>query len=233
VPENTLHALENTFIEKFTHFETDLRMSKDGVIFLHHDKSFDRTTNIKGNVKDFNWEEIKNINAGSKFYEKTGDHSSKTKFVSLEDALTTYKNIKFNLDLKQGGMTDKILKIIKSTKSIDRVLVSSFSYKRLDEFLEASKGKILTSGSFRENAIAKFFPNKNRNFKVQALQAPYYWKGLKIYSKKLREFTNLNNIQLHIWTVNKINHLKECIEIGCDGIITDEPVKFRNYLNSK
>ncbi len=233
VPENTLHALENTFIEKFTHFETDLRMSKDGVIFLHHDKSFDRTTNIKGNAEDFNWEEIKKINAGAKFYEKSGDYSSKTKFVSLEEALTTYKNIKFNLDLKQGGMTDKILKIIKSTKSIDRVLVSSFSYKRLDEFLEASKGKILTSGSFRENAIAKFLPNKNRNFKVQALQAPYYWKGLKIYSKKLREFTNLNNLQLHIWTVNKINHLKECIEIGCDGIITDEPVKFRNYLNSK
>ena len=208
-------------------------MSKDGVIFLHHDKSFNSTTNIKGNAEDFNWEEIKKINAGAKFYEKSGDYSSKTKFVSLEEALTTYKNIKFNLDLKQGGMTDKILKIIKSTKSIDRVLVSSFSYKRLDEFLEASKGKILTSGSFRENALAKFLPNKNRNFKVQALQAPYYWKGLKIYSKKLREFTNLNNLQLHIWTVNKINHLKECIEIGCDGIITDEPVKFRNYLNSK
>ncbi len=134
MPENTLHALENTFIEKFTHFETDLRMSKDGVIFLHHDKSFDRTTDTKGNVKDFNWEDIKKINAGSKFYKKIGDYSAKTKFVSLEDALTTYKNMKFNLDLKQGGMTEKILKIIKSTKSTDRVLVSSFSYKRLYEF---------------------------------------------------------------------------------------------------
>ena len=141
--------------------------------------------------------------------------------------------MKFNLDLKQGGMADKILKIIMSTKSAERVLVSSFSYKRLDEFLEVSRGKILTSGSFRENALAKFLSNKNRNFKVQALQAPYYWKGLKIYSKKLREFTILNNLQLHIWTVNKISHLKECIEVGCDGIITDEPVKFRNYLNSK
>ena len=52
VPENTQHALENTFVEKFSHFETDLRMSKDGVIFLHHDKSFDRTTDVSGNVKD-------------------------------------------------------------------------------------------------------------------------------------------------------------------------------------
>lgn len=233
VPENTLHALENTFVEKFSHFETDLRMSKDGVIFLHHDKSFDRTTDVSGNVKDFNWEEIKKINAGAKFYKKNGDHYSTTKFVTLEDALITYKNMKFNLDLKQSGMAEKLVKIINLTKSVDRVLVSSFSYKRLDEFLNISNGKVLTSGSFRENAVAKFLPNKKRNFKVQALQAPYYWKGLKIYSKKLREFTNLNNLQLHIWTVNKINHFKECIEIGCDGVITDEPVKFRDYLNSK
>ena len=208
-------------------------MSKDGVIFLHHDRSFDRTTDIKGNVHDFDWEDIKKINAGATFYKKNGDHSSKTTFVSLEDALTTYKDLKFNLDLKQGGMAEKVVKIIKSTKSIERVLVSSFSYRRLDEFLEASQGKILTSGSFRENAIAKFLKNKKRNFKIQALQAPYYWKGLKIYSKKLREFSTLNNLLLHVWTVNKINHLKECLEIGCDGIITDEPIKFRDYLNSK
>ena len=96
VPENTLHAIENTYVEKFSHFETDLRMSKDGVVFLHHDKSFDRTTDVSGNVRDFNWEEIKKINAGSKFYKKIGDYSSTTKFVSLEDALTTYKNMKFN-----------------------------------------------------------------------------------------------------------------------------------------
>ncbi len=135
-------------------------MSKDGVIFLHHDRSFDRTTDIKGNVHDFDWEDIKKINAGATFYKKNGDHSSKTTFVSLEDALTTYKDLKFNLDLKQGGMAEKVVKIIKSTKSIERVLVSSFSYRRLDEFLETSQGNILTSGSFRENAIAKFPKNK-------------------------------------------------------------------------
>ena len=44
--------------------------------------------------------------------------------------------MKFNLDLKQSGMAEKLVKIINLTKSVDRVLVSSFSYKRLDEFLK-------------------------------------------------------------------------------------------------
>ena len=30
VPENTLHGLQMVISEGFTHFETDLRMSKDG-----------------------------------------------------------------------------------------------------------------------------------------------------------------------------------------------------------
>ena len=38
VPENTLHGLELVIKEGFSHFETDLRMSKDGEIFLHHDE---------------------------------------------------------------------------------------------------------------------------------------------------------------------------------------------------
>ena len=38
-------------------------MSKDGEIFLHHDETFDRTTNVSGKVQDFNWSEISKINA--------------------------------------------------------------------------------------------------------------------------------------------------------------------------
>ena len=61
VPENTLHGLELVIKEGFSHFETDLRMSKDGEIFLHHDETFDRTTNVSGKVQDFNWSEISKI----------------------------------------------------------------------------------------------------------------------------------------------------------------------------
>ena len=47
VPENTLEGLNFINDHKFSHFETDLRMSKDGEIFLHHDETFDRTTNVQ------------------------------------------------------------------------------------------------------------------------------------------------------------------------------------------
>jgi len=232
VPENTLHGLQMVISEGFTHFETDLRMSKDGEIFLHHDDSFNRTTDVEGKVKDFNWSEIKNINAGYEFYKNNNLSGYTTTFVRLEDALSMSKVLKFNLDLKETGLAKKVVEIVLSLNAQNRVLVSSFSPSRLDEFLIESKGEISTSGTFRENAIARFLPIKKRNFQVQALQAPFKWKGMQIYSKKLVNFCKLNNLQLHIWTVNSINNLKICLDLGCDGIITDEPLLFREYLNS-
>ena len=232
VPENTLHGLQMVISEGFTHFETDLRMSKDGEIFLHHDDSFNRTTDVEGKVKDFNWSEIKNINAGYEFYKNNNLSGYTTTFVRLEDALSMSKVLKFNLDLKETGLAKKVVEIVLSLNAQNRVLVSSFSPSRLDEFLLESKGQIATSGTFRENAIARFLPIKKRNFQVQALQAPFKWKGIQIYSKKLVNFCKFNNLQLHIWTVNSINNLKICLDLGCDGIITDEPLLFREYLNS-
>ena len=231
VPENTLHGLEVAIKEEFSHFETDLRMSKDGEIFLHHDETFDRTTNVSGKVQDFNWSEISKINAGYKFYEKNQQKDKTTNFVRLIDALKMSEKLKFNLDLKQTGMAKKVVEIINSLNAKERVLVSSFSPKRLDEFLNVSKGEILTSGTFRENAIARFLPLQKRNFKVQALQAPFKWRGIQVYSKKLVDFCKINNLELHVWTVNSIENFKTCLEIGCDGVITDEPILFRDYLN--
>lgn len=167
VPENTLHGLQMVISEGFTHFETDLRMSKDGEIFLHHDDSFNRTTDVEGKVKDFNWSEIKTINAGYKFYNSNNLQGNTTSFVRLEDALLMSQVLKFNLDLKETGLAKKVVEIVLSLNAQNRVLVSSFSPSRLDEFLLESKGQIATSGTFRENAIARFLPVKKEIFKYR------------------------------------------------------------------
>ena len=232
VPENTLHAIEHTVENNFTHFETDLRMTKDGEIILHHDATLERTTHHKGKISQLDWKDLKKINAGSRFYERK-NVNKETTFVLLREALKTFDELCFNLDLKESGMAKKVYRIIKETKAENRTLVSSFSPLRLDEFIKISKGEIFTSGSFRENVIARYFPTKKRNFKVQALQAPFIYKGLKVHSRKLKNFSEINKLYLHIWTVNTEEDFNKCLEFGCDGIMTDEPLKLKKYLEQK
>ncbi|XP_067853163.1 glycerophosphodiester phosphodiesterase domain-containing protein 5 [Heptranchias perlo] len=77
-PENTMMSFEETVKCGASTFETDVRISSDGVPFLMHDPTFERTTNIaevfpkkvKYNTSSFTWTEIQQLNAGKWFLEK-------------------------------------------------------------------------------------------------------------------------------------------------------------------
>jgi glycerophosphoryl diester phosphodiesterase len=49
--------------------ETDVHMTKDGVLVLMHDEKVDRTTNGTGYIKDYTYDELYQLNAN---YNKEG-----------------------------------------------------------------------------------------------------------------------------------------------------------------
>jgi glycerophosphoryl diester phosphodiesterase len=77
-PENTLAAIELASVMQALGFETDIRISQDGVPFLMHDAFLTRTTNIAEVFPDrvgdrassFTIEAIKQLNAGLWFIQK-------------------------------------------------------------------------------------------------------------------------------------------------------------------
>ncbi len=50
--ENTLLAFKESWEGGYTGFETDIRMSKDGVLYVTHDHTMERTTNGKGVLEE-------------------------------------------------------------------------------------------------------------------------------------------------------------------------------------
>jgi glycerophosphoryl diester phosphodiesterase len=46
-------------------FECDVKLSADGVPFLLHDATLDRTTNGQGQANKLNWDQLSNLDAGS------------------------------------------------------------------------------------------------------------------------------------------------------------------------
>ena len=206
VPENTLEALQYSDRNKFTHFETDLRISKDGVVFLHHDETLNRTTSAEGKVSDYLWHDLLKINAGEKFYEKNNIKGKRTLFISLEDALSNFSNMKFNLDLKQSGMERRVLDIIMDSNASERTLVSSFSPMRLRKFQEINRYNIAISASIKQNLQAMFNSKFFRllSIQVQALQIPIRWKGIKVLTKNLVEYAAVSYTHLTLPTISSV-----------------------------
>jgi len=64
-PENTLAAFRLGFAHGYRMVECDVKLSADGVAFLLHDDTLDRTTNAKGRADARTWRELSQLDAGS------------------------------------------------------------------------------------------------------------------------------------------------------------------------
>ena len=64
-PENTLAAFKLGASHGYRMFECDAKLSADGVVFLMHDATLERTTNGHGTGGDQSWSALSQLDAGS------------------------------------------------------------------------------------------------------------------------------------------------------------------------
>ncbi len=58
-PDNTLEAFYNAYsVDERVMMETDVSITKDGVVILSHDTTLDRKTNVTGNIADWNYSDL-------------------------------------------------------------------------------------------------------------------------------------------------------------------------------
>ena len=58
-PDNTLEAFYNAYsVDPRVMMETDVSITKDGVVILSHDTRLDRKTNVTGNIIDWNYSDL-------------------------------------------------------------------------------------------------------------------------------------------------------------------------------
>lgn len=58
-PDNTLEAFYNAYsVDKRVMMETDVSITRDGVVILSHDTTLDRKTNVTGSIADWNYSDL-------------------------------------------------------------------------------------------------------------------------------------------------------------------------------
>lgn len=127
-PENSALAIESVINMGADIMELDLKMSKDSVLVLSHDRTLDRCTNGKGPVSDYTLAELKQL----KLKRAHGVATDTCRILTLEEALWICKD-RICVNVDQGyefydqvleiserlGVTDQLL--IKGKKPIDVV----------------------------------------------------------------------------------------------------------------
>lgn len=151
-PENTMTAFQEAVDLGYRYLETDLQISRDGVLVTFHDDTLDRTTDSSGPVSDYSLGELRELDAGYRFRRNGGYpyRSRGVRIPTLEELATTYPDQVFSLDLKSDGMEEALIGTIRRLDLWDRVIVGSFSDARLRRFRSLLDRPVAMSAGPRE-----------------------------------------------------------------------------------
>ncbi|MFJ5964935.1 glycerophosphodiester phosphodiesterase [Bacillus sp. NPDC093026] len=230
-PENTMIAFEHAMNSGADGIELDVQLTKDGRLAVIHDEKLNRTTNLKGLVKDHTYEELKAADASHTFFEKTGAVS----IPLLEEVLELVvpkSSLLINIELKNSifrypGIEEKVKEQIEHFQIEDRVLVSSFHHGSLAHFHKLMPDvelAVLTMDVIHQPEVY-----------IKTIPAKGYHPNMKGAGVTKEVVTALQSTHQAIrpFTVNSEKQMKKMFSLGVDGIFTDFPdraVKIRDEM---
>ena len=225
-PENTMTAFQEAVDLGYRYLETDLQISRDGVLVTFHDDTLDRTTDGQGLVSDRTMEELKQLDAAHGFG-IDGEHPYRGQGIripTLEELVTTYPDRIFSLDLKSDGMEEALVDTIRRLDLWDRVIVGSFSDARLRRFRRQVDRPVAMSAGPAETvrfvtAARLRLPYRPR---CDSFQVPIK-QGITIVSPRTVKAAGSAGVPLIVWTINDRTEMERLLDLGVDGIITDRP----------
>jgi len=232
-PENTAVAFQGAASLGYTRFETDLRVTADGVLVCYHDPVLSRTTSGHGFVARTTFDEIRRLDAGYRHRLDDGfPFRGKGVVVpTFVEMAKMFPGSGWVLDLKADGTEEPLARAIEELDLGDRVIVGSFSNDRVEIFRRITRGRVATSTppkeTFRAVVAAAVTRLKSLNGVFHpstcALQVPATWYGMPIVSAALVALAHSVGRLVHVWTVNGLDEVAALNELGVDGLITDRP----------
>ncbi|MHA2255552.1 MAG: glycerophosphodiester phosphodiesterase, partial [Candidatus Heimdallarchaeaceae archaeon] len=239
-PESSFQAFKEAYDLDVDALETDIRITKDLVPVVFHDKTLDRTTNGKGPISEHTYEQLQEFDLGYWYKDSTRDsypfRDKGFKIVSLEELFEKLPKIRINMDIKDRffAAPKALYETIVSSDVEDRVLVGSFHQKQLKRFRKISKEKQIptSAGPFEVLAFLTHMLLLTKK-RFCALQVPMGFGIIKIVTEKNIRRAHNQNIAVHSWTINDRETMRKLIEWQIDGIVTDNPDLLLDVLNTQ
>jgi glycerophosphoryl diester phosphodiesterase len=233
-PENTLAAINKALEIGADIIEIDVHLSSDNQLIVIHDNTLDRTTTLKGNVKDHTLKELKNADAGSWF----SPEFKNERIPTLDEVLYTINGKAILLiEIKDGsevypGIEKLTVEAVKRNGAESWCELQSFSQIAVEKMLEEKSsmpvyklvvgnvpllplhhdGKMKSGSAYQYKNVTGINPN--------------YRFAKKRVLKKLHE----RNQKMYVWTVNDEKLMKKLLLWGVDGIITNYPEKLKKLM---
>ncbi len=219
-PENTLLAMKKS-VGHCDFIEIDVQLSSDKVAVVLHDKTLERTTNVKEldiyknrspyNISDFTFDELNSLDFGE------GE-----KLLTLKMALEFIKKNSLYLNIEIKDIHDlfrdeivvsKVLAEVENTGVKNQVLISSFRAEYL-ELIKKESSNIVT-------ALLAETHHDNLIEYLHELDVKVYNISKELVDKNLLDNLNAEGIFVNVYVVNDKREQEILFDMGVSAVFTD------------
>lgn len=229
-PENSRPAFDAALNYPVDGIEFDVRITRDGVPVIHHDRSLIRTSGSRRRIESILFDELSQIDCGSWFskkfkneriltFEKTIDMYCKTTRLYVEIKSNEEDHLSETSRIVTLKVMDKINKRV-PRKYLGNISILSFNLKILD--------------FARHKAYGLKYVYNLSGASLKQESYPSYLNGLCLpvnkLSEKFMDKARKGGYIVLTYACNDPAQLKKAMEAGADVIMTDKPGWLCGYL---
>ncbi|HSX67966.1 glycerophosphodiester phosphodiesterase [Nocardioides sp.] len=223
--ENTMAAFRHAVALGYRHLETDVHVTRDGVLLAFHDAELDRVTDLSGAIADLTYAEVQSARVGGREPVPT-----------LEELVDAFPEVRFNIDIKSRAAAGPLARFVNDRHLQDRLIVGSFSRSALREFRQLTGGAVPTSAHPLEIAAYLLAPSgriaaRLVGRKPIALQVPVrHRRFITVVTPAFVRKAHAAGAEVHVWVVDDADEIRRLHAMGVDGIFTDRTDVLREVL---
>ena len=237
-PENTIASFDYGLSLGADGLEFDVRLSRDGIVVVHHDDTLERTTNATGPVSALTADELAQVDAAHWFTpaearrrrEAPGSFPYRGQghgVPRLRQVLARYPGVPLIIELKANDpeLARLALEDVRAENATGRVAFGSFGWRVLRATRRLDP-QVATGASREEVRLALYrswlrWPLGNEAYRE--LQVPERSGPTRIVSRHFIAHAHRAGLKVKVWTVNDPADMRRLLEWGIDALISDRP----------
>jgi glycerophosphoryl diester phosphodiesterase len=222
-PENSWKAFEHSVRLGYTYLETDAHATADGTVVAFHDKTLDRVTDAEGAIASLTAAQV----AAARI-----DGSEPIPL--LADLLMAWPDRRFNIDVKDEPVIGPLVRVLRHTNAWDRICITSFSGRRLAATRRLLPRPVCMAtppawvAAIKAGTPTRVLAQRLARLGIQCAQVP-----VRVVTGSFIRRCHSAGLQVHVWTVNEADVMAGLLDLGADGIMTDQTATLRDVLLSR